>query len=690
MKKTNCLKRLMAFLTAMVMVLGCVAMNVYADNETSEKTGKWKTNDANNTLELESTRNNRNYSAYQLFYGNKSGDILTDLEWGASVSSSKDLIAVLKSATVNGRTNTVQSAFANLTDTSSAEDLAKIIKGITDKDAKDMLAYDLIYAFKQQSPVSSITATYKGAGSEEGIYEYSFGSVHNGYYLVEDTTKLASGETKAVSKYMAKVVGPTTIETKEQNGPTIEKKIVTEDAVEGSTEGLADEDGVGIDETVKFKLSSKVPNMDGYNKYFFIMEDVISDSLIYNKDKDNMVITIGTEQAGNLKTLVRDNDYYLVVGDKSTTDGTTNIKIVFKNFIQYKNMEDAPVVVYYTAVVDEDVVPGNVTDNYNKVRINYSNNPSYNYKGYNSTKPDEPDGDEPDPGKGDEGDKETDNIGSSQWDTVYVFTGAVEIIKTDNQDNRITGAKFKVVPKEGTEALKKVIKETSSFVPYSYYSDDMKDQITASGSKLYIKKTNDDFTQNLSDTLKLEHVKYNKKDDGTYEKNIAGTLYRQAGTDIYEESMTTGKTYETAYVVYNKEVIKTPESIKTDVEWEGEVGTDGVLKITGLPEGEYEIVETQAPSGYNKLTTPISMKVEFSYTNQTPVWTYSFDNAGGKTYETSGITGIGRKTIENQLGTTLPSTGGMGTKLFYLLGSILLIAASILLISKRRMNNNWD
>jgi LPXTG-motif cell wall-anchored protein len=689
----------MAFLTAMVMVLGCVAMNVYAEGETTTKTGKWAPKTTDSTLGLDSTRDNRSYKAYQLFYGNKSGDILTDLEWGASVTDSWALIQILQQSEVNGRTNTVYSAFADLEETSTAEDLAKIIKGITDTDAKDMLAYDLIYAFKQQTPSDeapiSIDATYVGVNSNNSeIFEYTFGAVHTGYYLVEDTTKLADNETKSVSKYMAKVVGPTTIETKEQNGPTIEKKIVTEDEVEGSTEGLVDEDGVGIDDTVKFKLTSKVPNMEGYNKYFFIMEDVLSDSLTYDKNNDNMVITIGEKTDPNYKKLTRGTDYYIVGGERDATTGLTNIKIVFKDFILYKNMEDAPVVVYYTATVDEDVVPGDVEDNYNKVRINYSNNPSYNYKGYNSTDPTQPDGDEPDPGNGDEGNTETDNIGSSQWDTVYVYTGAIRIVKTDGSGNRITGAKFKVVPKDGTRTLTRVVRETSTQIPYGYYSGDttsaMATEITKDGSELYLKKTNGDFTQNLNDDLKLEHVKYNLV-DGNYEQNVAGTLYREAGTDKYVDKMDTTKTYETAYVVYKKEVTHEVQSVAGDAEWDVEVGTDGVLEIMGLPEGEYDIIETQAPSGYNKLTNSISMKVEFTYINSEPVFTYVFDDAGGRTYNSgSAITGIGRKVIENQEGTTLPSTGGMGTKLFYLLGAILLIVASVLLISKRRMNNNWD
>ena len=44
--------------------------------------------------------------------------------------------------------------------------------------------------------------------------------------------------------------------------------------------------------------------------------------------------------------------------------------------------------------------------------------------------------------------------------------------------------------------------------------------------------------------------------------------------------------------------------------------------------------------------------------------------------------------VENKAGTTLPSTGGMGTTLFYVVGGLLMAAAAVLLIAKKRMGKN--
>ena len=46
------------------------------------------------------------------------------------------------------------------------------------------------------------------------------------------------------------------------------------------------------------------------------------------------------------------------------------------------------------------------------------------------------------------------------------------------------------------------------------------------------------------------------------------------------------------------------------------------------------------------------------------------------------------KSVENKSGAELPSTGGIGTTVFYVLGGLLVVCAGVLLITKRRMNKN--
>ena len=104
--------------------------------------------------------------------------------------------------------------------------------------------------------------------------------------------------------------------------------------------------------------------------------------------------------------------------------------------------------------------------------------------------------------------------------------------------------------------------------------------------------------------------------------------------------------------------------------------TNGKIFIRGLDnENNYRLVETQAPEGYN-LMDP----------TETSAMNLIADTATGDTPTLSDVTDPTLLKVPNYQGTTLPSTGGMGTTLLYVGGSILVILAAILLITKRRMS----
>lgn len=101
-----------------------------------------------------------------------------------------------------------------------------------------------------------------------------------------------------------------------------------------------------------------------------------------------------------------------------------------------------------------------------------------------------------------------------------------------------------------------------------------------------------------------------------------------------------------------------------------EVTTDNTGKFTirGLDEGTYELVEKEAPDGYNKLSGSIEIKI---------------DENGSVSYGT--VTNATWVEVENKSGSLLPHTGGMGTTLFYIFGAILVIGSGVVLITKKRM-----
>ena len=121
----------------------------------------------------------------------------------------------------------------------------------------------------------------------------------------------------------------------------------------------------------------------------------------------------------------------------------------------------------------------------------------------------------------------------------------------------------------------------------------------------------------------------------------------------------------------------------------------GVIVVKGVKSGRYEITEFKAPDGYNKLTAPVI--VEAAKTGETSTHTIVYlDENGNITNETTNVTEV-KVDIEtiaatavavvNKAGTELPSTGGMGTTVFYVLGFALVMGAVVLLVTKKRMSD---
>ena len=120
--------------------------------------------------------------------------------------------------------------------------------------------------------------------------------------------------------------------------------------------------------------------------------------------------------------------------------------------------------------------------------------------------------------------------------------------------------------------------------------------------------------------------------------------------------------------------------------------TDGLIIVKGVEAGTYSITETEAPDGYNKLTAPESIRAV--KTGETTTNTTIYLDENGDVTNTETITNITVTAdiaasvlpIVNKTGTTLPSTGGMGTTALYVLGSLLVLGAGVALVVRRRMS----
>lgn len=102
----------------------------------------------------------------------------------------------------------------------------------------------------------------------------------------------------------------------------------------------------------------------------------------------------------------------------------------------------------------------------------------------------------------------------------------------------------------------------------------------------------------------------------------------------------------------------------------------GEVTIKGLGSGTYYLEETEAPAGYNKLTERTEVKIE----NANRANTKADDGVYTQNDNDTGIQVI------NQTGSALPSTGGIGTTIFYVAGGFLAVGAVVLMVVKKRMS----
>lgn len=104
----------------------------------------------------------------------------------------------------------------------------------------------------------------------------------------------------------------------------------------------------------------------------------------------------------------------------------------------------------------------------------------------------------------------------------------------------------------------------------------------------------------------------------------------------------------------------------------------GMIAIKGLDEDIYFLEETKAPAGYNMLEQPIQFEIDPVYNDKGELEKVNY-KLGTQEVNSNVIP------VENFTGSTLPSTGGVGTTMFYVFGSIMVVAAVVLLVTKKRM-----
>jgi fimbrial isopeptide formation D2 family protein/LPXTG-motif cell wall-anchored protein len=689
MKRKNGFKRITAFLTALIMLISCMLSVSLVNAEETVFKGE-------SELTVSAMYGNRTFDLYQIFKGDmqqvNGRKTLIDITWGDSIKSSdydytSAFITELKKSTLaDGTANPLATAFENITTSSSAEAVAETLIGAAKDDSEQADAYAQIVSnvISGKDVAKRSATTSETAATNGGNHHAVFSDLHDGYYLISPDATTGSVATATFSKFMLAVVGDSLVNTKTNSVPTIDKEIIKTD--ENGAETKTRFSDVAIGDEVQFRLESAVPGMSGYSKYFFVIQDELSKGLTFDVAKGIKSVKIGNETIPNVTEVGSTAAKWFKVEEiTNTTDSNAQaFKIVFHNFIQYNTGDK--IVVDYVATVNDKAVLGkgsNTMDNtnMNQARIEYSNNPNYNYTGE-----DEPsDEDKSNPASG--------KIGDTEWSKTFVYTTGIEILKKDSTSgDRLAGATFKITGKK----LNTVLLESDKYIAVDYATGH-----TATANDYYKQKDSAMTTvaptaENENGYVK-EYVMYAMTGEDEYEISLTGGyFYDEANDEYVTETKADGK-YAMDYIVY--EVDPDTESVTTvtnagseDVECEGTVGTNGELLIEGLAAGTYEITEVVAPNGYKLLDNPITVTITWAAPtadeiNKGCTWTYTYTDENNKVQSTNATEkGWLQLIVKNSMGSTLPSTGGIGTTIFYTLGSALLIGAAVLLITKRRMS----
>ena len=416
--------------------------------------------------------------------------------------------------------------------------------------------------------------------------------------------------------------GDTTINVK-ANYPTVDKSVSNNSVPELGQ----DLNEISIGKEMHFHLEAKVPDTTGYNRYWFIFEDALSEGLTYTTG--SAVVKIGDNTLTAI-TAENENGNYTI---EEPDEDSNCIKIVFKDFLDYvttnKISVGTAITVDYKAKLNEKAAIG--TANENKVVLKYSNDPKHEYNG-----------DKPGPNS-------KDPVGETVESVTKTYTTSLTIHKKDGDGNALTGAKFKI-----------------------------------SGDSVYTVVTTGEVFVESSDGT------YYKLKDGTYTTTAPVT-----GTEDKYESTTTKYEKKTNVALDTK-------ASENPVSAEAFVDKDGNLTFAGLGEGIYRISEVVTPEGYNTIE---DFPVEIKFNEETEKFTatrgyYKTDEGGNeKAYfgtedDKNNIIVLTKEENDNKFdtnvinkkGVLLPSTGGMGTTIFYVLGGILVLGAGVLLVTRRKMS----
>ena len=207
-------------------------------------------------------------------------------------------------------------------------------------------------------------------------------------------------------------------------------------------------------------------------------------------------------------------------------------------------------------------------------------------------------------------------------------------------------------------------------------------ELDASGEIMPIGDEGSDNPPTFVNTLNEEepsaaHIELHKTDDKSPAQGIGGSkfkLLKGTGTPTLVAVAASGEGVTVCRIDDSDPQVTISDSIFTV--------PAGGISINGLDDGTYMLEEVEAPDGYIFTERyPVTFVVENGIVKQCTSGQLK-SNASQDTADNS------KFYVRNSAGAELPSAGGIGTTLFYIFGSVLLIGGGVLLVAKRRMEGN--
>lgn len=245
-----------------------------------------------------------------------------------------------------------------------------------------------------------------------------------GYYIVDEVTEVG-GTHSAASMCIVNTANPKADVNIKSDYPNVIKKIQEDDDQDKvGNDGWNDIADYEIGQTVPYKYESNIPNMNGYDTYYYAWHDRMEEALTFHKDSVGITIYETDEQSKSYTLKKAEFNVITNPGNGETFQvEIPDIKAIVDREFDRKNDLDEniygqKVVLTYNATLNDKAAEDTGRPGFeNDVRLEFSNNPDHDGDG---------------------------STGYTPWDTVVCFTYKINVLKTNHHDLELEGAKFRL------------------------------------------------------------------------------------------------------------------------------------------------------------------------------------------------------------------------------------------------------